>query len=299
MTIPDYQKLMLPLLRYARDGQLHSMREAIEALAIEFDLSEEERKELLPSGKQSVFDNRVNWAKTYLKKAILLEYPQRGFFRITERGLNVLVQAPQEINNSLLRQFPEFGLFQYSNKELDRSSQIENVTPQESIGDIYKKLRKELEVELLETIKSCSPAFFETLVVDLLVKMGYGGSIQDAGKAIGKSGDGGIDGIIKEDKLGLDIVYVQAKRWDNTVVGRQEIQKFVGALHGQKARKGVFITTSKFSSNAQEYVSLIESRIVLIDGEQLALYMIDNNLGVAVAETYEIKKVDLGYFTDA
>jgi restriction system protein len=293
MAIPDFQSIMLPLLQYAGDGKEHSLREAITSLADVFNLSDEEKKELLSSGQQAVFDNRVGWARTYLKKAGLLQDPKRGFFQITERGKEVLSQNPAEINLKFLNQFPAFIEFKTSKKDNDKSELIEineiyETTPQESIEFGYQKIRKELELELLNRVKSCSPDFFERLVVDLLVKMGYGGSRRDAGRAIGKGGDGGIDGIIKEDKLGLDIVYIQAKRWDNTVVGRPEIQKFVGALHGQRARKGVFITTSKFSQDAREYVSIIDSKIVLIDGQELAQLMIDNHVGVSTVSIYEI-----------
>ena len=302
MTIPDFQAIMLPLLQYARDGKEHSLRDAITYLADVFNLSDDERKELLSSGQQAVFDNRVGWARTYLKKAGLFISPKRGFFQITDRGKEILSQNPSEINLKFLNQFPEFIEFKTTKKDNDKSEpeiiETSETTPQESIEFGYQKIRKELELELLNRVKSCSPDFFERLVVDLLVKMGYGGSRRDAGRAIGKSGDGGIDGIIKEDKLGLDIVYVQAKRWDNTVVGRPEIQKFVGALHGQRARKGVFITTSRFSQEAREYVSIIDSKIVLIDGEELAQLMIDNHVGVSTVSIYEIKKIDSDYFTD-
>jgi restriction system protein len=293
---------MLPLLQYASDGKEHSLRDAITFLADVFNLSDDERKELLSSGQQAVFDNRVGWARTYLKKAGLFISPKRGFFQITDRGKEILSQNPSEINLKFLNQFPEFIEFKTTKKDNDKSEpeiiETSETTPQESIEFGYQKIRKELELELLNRVKSCSPDFFERLVVDLLVKMGYGGSRRDAGRAIGKSGDGGIDGIIKEDKLGLDIVYVQAKRWDNTVVGRPEIQKFVGALHGQRARKGVFITTSRFSQEAREYVSIIDSKIVLIDGEELAQLMIDNHVGVSTVSIYEIKKIDSDYFTD-
>lgn len=302
MTIPDFQAIMLPLLQYASDGKEHSLREAITYLADVFNLSDEEKKGLLPSGQQTVFDNRVGWARTHLKKAVLLEYPKRGFFQITDRGKDLLIQNPTKINIKFLNQFPEHIDFLNSKKDNDKSEpeiiEISETTPQESIEFGYQKIRKELELELLNRVKSCSPDFFERLVVDLLVKMGYGGSRRDAGRAIGKSGDGGIDGIIKEDKLGLDIVYIQAKRWDNTVVGRPEIQKFVGALHGQRARKGVFITTSRFSQEARQYVSIIDSKIVLIDGQELAQLMIDNHVGVSTVSIYEIKKIDSDYFTD-
>jgi len=302
MTIPDFQAIMLPVLQYASDGKEHSLRDAITFLADVFNLSDNERKELLSSEQQAVFDNRVGWARTHLKKAGLVESLKRGFFQITTRGKDVLNQNIAAINVKFLGQFPEYIEFRTSRKDNDKSEpeiiEISETTPQESIEFGYQKIRKELELELLNRVKSCSPDFFERLVVDLLVKMGYGGSRRDAGRAIGKSGDGGIDGIIKEDKLGLDIVYVQAKRWDNTVVGRPEIQKFVGALHGQRARKGVFITTSRFSQEAREYVSIIDSKIVLIDGEELAQLMIDNHVGVSTVSIYEIKKIDSDYFTD-
>ena len=302
MTIPDFQAIMLPLLQYASDGKEHSLRDAITFLADVFNLSDDERKELLSSGQQAVFDNRVGWARTYLKKASLFISPKRGFFQITDKGKEILSQSPSEINLKFLNQFPEFIEFKTTKKDNDKSEpeiiETSETTPQDSIDIGYKKIRKELELEILNRVKISPPDFFERLVVDLLVKMGYGGSRRDAGRAIGKSGDGGIDGIIKEDKLGLDIVYVQAKRWDNTVVGRPEIQKFVGALHGQRARKGVFITTSRFSQEAREYVSIIDSKIVLIDGEELAQLMIDNHVGVSTVSIYEIKKIDSDYFTD-
>ncbi|PAX58076.1 restriction endonuclease [Brunnivagina elsteri] len=272
MAIPDFQKIMLPLLQYASDEQEHSVRKAIEALVDTLNLNEEERKELLPSGQQTIFDNRVGWAKTHLKKAGLLETPKRGIFQISERGKKVLSDNPEYINIRFLDQFPEHIEFRNKKPTKNDNSSLEiieeladiNTTPQESIERGYQQIRKEIELEILNRVKSCSPDFFERLVVDLLIKMGYGGSRRDAGKAIGKSSDGGIDGIIKEDKLGLDIVYIQAKRWDTTVVGRPEIQKFVGALHGQRARKGVFITTSRFSQEAKDYVEVIDSKIVLI-----------------------------------
>jgi restriction system protein len=257
---------------------------------------------LLPSGQQAIFDNRVGWTRTHLKKAGLLESPKRGFLKITERGIEILNEKPSLINTQFLEQFSEYIEFRTTRRNVDNGnliieSDVDN-TPQESIERGYQQIRKEVETEILNRVKSCSFDFFERLVVDLLLKMGYGGSRRDAGKAIGKSSDAGIDGIIKEDKLGLDIVYIQAKKWDNTVVGRPEIQKFVGALHGQRARKGVFITTSRFSQEAKDYVAIIDSKIVLIDGQELAQLMIDNNVGVSTVSTYEIKKIDSDYFTD-
>jgi restriction system protein len=301
MAIPDYQSIMLPLLKFAGDEKEHSLRETIEALADEFELTGEERTELLPSGQQATFDNRVGWARTYLKKAGLLKSTRRGYYRISERGKQVLEEGPPEINNKYLKQFPEFIEFtkpKQTETETTEEEVDETRTPEEEIEAAYQRIKEGLVAELLQTIKDHSPAFFERLVIDLLVKMGYGGTRKDAGQALGKSGDGGIDGIIKEDRLGLDIVYIQAKRWDNTTVGRPEIQKFAGALQGQRARKGIFITTSTFSGSALEYVSRIDSKIVLIDGETLAQLMIDYNIGVAPTASYEIKRVDSDYFTE-
>ena len=299
--IPDYQSIMLPLLKYAGDKNEHHIRDAIEQLANEFDLTEEESKELVPSGQQLTFDNRVSWAKTYLKKAGLVESPRRGYFRITERGVNVLEDRPDKINMKYLERYPEFTEFRNSSKSVSEESddvqEYEESTPEELMGIGHRKLQNDLAYELLDNIKRCSPSFFERLVIDLLVKIGYGGSREDAGKAIGKSGDEGIDGIINEDKLGLDIIYVQAKKWENTV-SRPEIQKFAGALQGQRAKKGIFITTSTFSKNAIEYTSVIDSKIVLIDGEQLAKLMIENGVGVSKIASYEIKKIDLDYFME-
>jgi restriction system protein len=298
MAIPDYQSIMLPLLKLAGDGEEHSLRETIDTLADRFDLTNEERRELLPSGRQPTFDNRVGWARTYMKKAGLLKSTRRGYYQITERGRSVLEQDPPEINNAFLRQFPAFIEFQTPKPKIEEgvSELDDSVTPEEEIEVAYQNLREGLVDDLLETVKSCSPAFFEQLVIDLLVAMGYGGTRKDAGQAIGRSGDGGIDGIIKEDRLGLDIVYVQAKKWEGTV-GRPEIQKLAGALEGQRARRGVFITTSAFSSKAREYVSRIGSKIVLIDGHTLAQLMMDFDIGVTSVATYELKRVDSDYFT--
>jgi len=271
MAIPDYQSIMLPLLTFAGDQQEHSLRQAIDSLAQEFELSDEERKQLLPSGQQEVFNNRVAWARTYIKKAGLLDSTRRGYFRITDRGLSVLTKNPPKINVHFLEQFEEFRHFRSlrhkkEEKEQRHEAEVQETTPEEALETAYQGLRDDLGNELLQHIKSSSPSLFEKIVIELLVKMGYGGSRQDAGRAIGKSGDEGIDGIIKEDRLGLDIIYIQAKRWDNTV-GRPEIQKFAGALQGQRARKGIFITTASFSREAVDYASRIENKIVLIDGE--------------------------------
>ena len=302
--IPDYQTLMLPLLKLVSDGQAHQYRNLIESLAVQFEVSDVERKELLASGNQSIFDNRVGWAKTYLKKAGLIESPKRATFIITELGRQALVNRPDRIDTKYLRQFPAFLEFLKSSRINNDNGVVETAlidnyeqTPEELLDKVYQQIRKSLESELLTKIFDLSPTFFERLVVELLVKMGYGGSINDAGKAMGKSGDEGIDGTIKEDKLGLDIIYIQAKRWKpGNVVGRPELQKFVGALAGQGAKKGIFITTSNFTKDAREYIPRNETKIVLIDGEQLAQLMIDYNLGCTSQQTYELKKIDGDYF---
>jgi len=301
--IPDYQSLMLPLLKLVSDRQEHKYRDLIENLAVEFGVTDEERKELLASGNQAIFDNRVGWAKTYLKKAGLLDSPKRATFVITQIGLDTLKKNPNRIDAKYLRQFPAFLEFQNeSRSENDSEEEVVIVetneqTPEENLDKAYQRIRKSLASELLNKVVELSPTFFERLVVELLVKMGYGGSIKDAGKAIGKSGDEGIDGTIKEDKLGLDIIYIQAKRWKpGNVVGRPELHKFVGALAGQGAKKGIFITTSNFTKEALEYTPKNETKIVLIDGEQLAQLMIDYNLGCTTQQIYELKKIDSDYF---
>ena len=302
MPIPNYQTLMLPLLRFAGDGQEHRFRDAVERLAVEFGITEKERSELLPSGTAPLFDNRVGWARTYLKQAVLLNSPRRGALQITERGRKLLAENHERIDVKLLNQYEEFREFRtrkHSNGEGSTTSQepeqVTEQTPEEALDAAYSKLRENLEAEVLAQVKAVSPSFFERLVIDLLVKMGYGGSRQDAGRAVGRSGDGGIDGIIKEDRLGLDVIYVQAKRWEG-VVGRPEIHKFVGALQGQRANKGVFLTTSSFSREAEDYASTISSKIILIDGERLASLMVDHDVGVTAVGEYKLKKIDSDYF---
>lgn len=301
MVIPNYQVIMLPLLQFARDSEEHSLQEAVDSLADYFDLTDEELRELLPSGQQALFRNRLGWARSYLKQAALLESTRRGYFRITQRGLDVTRQNPSKVDVNFLDQFEEFREFRkrrkIKRKEEKEPEEQEQMTPEEILETVYENLRSELADDILQQISKSTPRFFERIVVEVMVKMGYGGSLRDAGKAIGKSGDEGIDGIIKEDKLGLDIIYIQAKRWENTI-GRPEIQKFAGALQGKRARKGIFITTSNFSKEALEYVSSIDSRIILIDGEQLAQYMIDHNVGVSQVSIYEVKRIDFDYFID-
>lgn len=302
MAIPDYQTCMLPFLRFLSDGTEHSLREAEDSLAQHFKLTDNERAQLLPSGQQGIFKNRVGWARTYLKKASLLTAPKRGTFKISPRGLEVLTTNPVRIDVKFLKQFPEFVEFQEVSKPGGTAAQPSdapdtNATPEEAIEAAYQGLREQLAAELIARILGCSPTFFEQLVVELLVKMGYGGSRKDAGERIGQTGDGGVDGIIKEDRLGLDVIFIQAKRWQGSV-GRPEIQKFVGALQGQRARKGVFITTSTYTSEATDYASRIDTKVVLIDGKQLASLMIDFDVGVGTASSYVVKKIDSDYFEE-
>jgi restriction system protein len=298
MAIPDYQSIMLPLLTYIADKKEHSLRGVIDGLADQFKLSDEERRKLLPSGQQALFDNRVGWARTYQKKAGLIESTRRGYFRITQRGLEVLKQNPSKINIKFLMQFEEFREFKKPKPAEPPKPPEGAETPEEELEAAYQNLRDELASELLQQIKDGTPSLFEKIVVELLVKMGYGGSRKDAGQAMGGGGDEGIDGIIKEDRLGLDIIYIQAKKWENNV-SRPEIQKFAGALQGKRAKKGIFVTTSAFSQGAIDYVSNIDSKIVLIDGESLAQLMIEHNIGVNPVAMYDVKKIDSDYFTEA
>ena len=305
MPIPDFQTLMLPMLKLAEDKREHLFKEAIPFLANQFRLTEIERKELLPSGKQARFSNRVYWTKTHLEKAGLLTSPKRGAFRITTEGLNLLNCNPTFINTKFLEQYKSYSEFRKSSNSnsINNKSKsviiedVEQETPEEALDKVHQQLVETLSTDILDTIKKCSPYFFEYLVVDLLVSMGYGGSRKEAGQAVGKSGDEGIDGIIKEDRLGLDVIYIQAKRWDN-VVGRPEIQKFAGALLGQSAKKGIFITTSDFSRGAIHYVTRIDSKIILVNGTRLAELMIEHNVGVTSVAKYEVKKIDSDYFIE-
>ncbi|PKO46768.1 MAG: restriction endonuclease [Betaproteobacteria bacterium HGW-Betaproteobacteria-22] len=305
MAIPDFQTLMLPVLNHVSDKQPKALKDVVNSLSIQFALTEEEKNELLPSGSAFTFNNRVAWAASYLKKALLISRPKRGYIEITERGLSVLKANPQSVNMKFLEQFPEYLEFKNSsstdvpNTTSNSSESIvsEQNTPEELLANTARNLDVALAYDLLEIIKSSSPSFFERLVVKLLLAMGYGGSRVEAGRAIGQSGDGGIDGIIDEDKLGLDSIYIQAKRWEGSV-GSPEIQKFVGALQGNRAHKGVFITTSDFTKAAQEYVKTIQNKVVLINGMALAKLMIENDVGVSTVSTYKVKKIDSDYFVD-
>jgi len=298
MAIPDFQSIMLPFLETIKDGREYKMLEVRELLADHFNLTDEDKKELLPSGRQPTFSNRTAWAKVHLSKANLVENIRRGVFKITDQGLKVLRENPGRIDIKYLNQFPSFLDFRKGKvKAESKCAEETEKTPIEQIEESHQDFRDALADEILEQLLSCSSTFFEKVVVELLVNMGYGGTKKDAGKAIGKAGDEGIDGVIKQDRLGLDIIYIQAKRWDRGhVVSRPEIQKFAGALQGKRSRKGVFITTSHFSRHALDYAGNIDSKIILVDGEQLAQLMIDFNLGVTLENTFDIKKIDSDYF---
>jgi restriction system protein len=299
MPIPDYQTIMLPLLQKVGDKKPHSIQDLIKELADFFQLTEEERAELQPSGRQRIFHNRVYWAKKYLSEAGLLENDSRNTIKVTKEGVSLLKEKLQSINNRTLERFEKFRSFKGKNSTPDIPQTIEEThTPEEIIENVYKEMTRVLTADLIEKILTGTPQFFEKLVLDVLVTMGYGGSHTDVKKAIvGRSNDGGIDGIIKEDKLGLDAIYLQAKRWSGTV-GRPEVQSFAGALDGVRAKKGIFITTSTFSQGALDYVNGIEKKIVLINGEQLAGYMIDYNVGVSTINIYALKRIDSDYFEE-
>lgn len=307
MPIPDFQTIMRPLLEHLNDGREHANADTLGALASHFNLTENEREQLLPSGRQGLFINRVAWAKSHLKAAGLIESPKRGFYKIAPRGREVLGMNPIRVDLRLLKRFPEYIEFRKAKRELDSSQQdtalesageTDQLTPEEQIEYGNQRVREQLAADLLDRLKAGSPNFFEKVVVELLVAMGYGGSRQDAGQTVGRAADGGIDGVIKEDRLGLDVLYIQAKRW-NGVVGRPEIQKFAGALQGQRAKKGVFITTSDFTKEAVDYAAMIDSRIVLISGSRLANLMIDHGIGVTTVASYEVKRIDSDYFEES
>ncbi|MBX3244729.1 MAG: restriction endonuclease [Acidobacteria bacterium] len=302
MPVPDFQTMMLPFLLITGDSKEHTYKEMVDRLAIQFNLTEKEKAELVPSGRQTRLLNRIYWIYTHFKHAKLIYQTKRGVFKITERGLELLSQNIERIDLRTLALFPEYNDFrQKRSTTLEQTTEIPDIptakTPDEILYDSYKTIRENLAADLLEKIKDLSPEFFERLVVNLIVSMGYGGSMEDAGQAVGGSGDGGIDGIIKEDRLGLDLIYLQAKRWERTV-GRPDIHQFAGALMGKRAKKGVFITTSNYSKEAREYAANIENKIILIDGDELADLMIDYNVGVSTVELYEIKRIDSDYFIE-
>lgn len=302
MSIPDFQSVMRPVLEAVRDGVAIPLSVLRESIADIFQLTEEERKERLPSGHQTVINNRVGWARTYLNKAGLLTIPSKGMVQITARGREALANGPERITVAWLKQFPEFADFHTAKPQsVDVLGVVEveaaETTPDEQLAEAHQALVQSLADELLAQVRAATPGFFEQLVVDLMLAMGYGGSRKEAGKATQATNDDGIDGIIKEDKLGLDVIYLQAKRWTNTV-HRPEIDKFIGALTRQRARKGVFITTSEFSAGAREAALGLDIKVVLIDGVELARLMVENNLGVSVKQVYEVKQLDSDYFAE-
>ena len=302
MAIPDFQSVMRPVLQAVGDGVPLPLSTLRVRIADVFKLTEEERKERLPSGNQTVINNRVGWARTYLNKAGLLTIPSKGMVQITDRGREALASGPARITVTWLKQFPEFADFhtakpQVTNAAAVADSDLAETTPDEQLAAAYQALQQSLADELLAQVRAATPSFFEQVVVDLMIAMGYGGSRKEAGKATQLTNDDGIDGIIKEDKLGLDVIYLQAKRWANTV-HRPEIDKFIGALTRKRARKGVFITTSDFSTGAKEAALGLDIKVVLIDGIELARLMVEHNLGVSVKQVYEVKQVDSDYFSE-
>jgi restriction system protein len=311
MALPTYEEVMLPILTILEASGPQHRRELASAVAEALHLSEEERVQKLPSGKASVIMSRVGWALAYMKQAQVIASPRRGVYHLTDRGKSVLASRPSKLDSEFLARFPEFREFQQRARVSATDSEAEmsvvhggvavasdSASPEEALDAAYGRLRTGLEEELLEAVKAAAPAFFEQLVVDLLVRMGYGGSRSDAARAVGRSGDGGIDGVIDEDRLGLDVIYVQAKRWESAV-GRPEIQKFAGALQGQRARKGIFITTADFTREAEDYAQRIDSRIVLINGRRLARLMFDFDVGATPRSTYTVKQLDTDYFEES
>ena len=297
--IPDFQSIMLPLLKSFKGNEIKSAKELRLDMVDYFIITEEEQKDKIPSGKQFVYYNRIAWAISYLKMAELIFSPKRGFYHITNKGVNVLKSPPEKITISFLKQFENFTKNRNPERDesIEQDDQITEKTPDELIEIGYKQIINELSLQLLNQIKNGSPYFFERLVLDLLLKMGYGGSEIDNGELTQKGSDEGIDGIIKEDRLGLDKIYIQAKKWENNV-GRPEIQKFVGALQGKRAKKGIFITTSTFSKDAYEYAQNLDVAVILIDGKKLAEYMIENELGITLKQNYKLFDVDSDYFIE-
>lgn len=301
MAIPDFQSIMFPLLKLVADKQVWKLRDVVDQLADQYQLTDEERSELLPSGRAPLFYNRVAWAKTYLAKASAVESVSRGLLRITDKGIALLASGEEALTLKGILLPTEPVNSQQGNasgiNHAGKPSSMSSIPPQEQLEQAYTEIQTSLIDEMVVALKASTPSHFEQIVVDVITSMGYGGSRQEAGKAIGKSGDEGIDGIINEDRLGLDTIYLQAKRWENPV-GRPEIQKFVGALAGQQANKGIFITTSSFTREAEEYARKITQKVILVSGNQLARLMIEHNVGVSTIASYELKKIDSDYFAD-
>lgn len=304
MAVPDYQTLMLPVLKAVASNREVHISDCIDWVANELALSDADLQELLPSGKQTTFRNRVQWARTYLTRAGLIESSKRGHSHVTDRGKSLLLSKPDKIDNNYLMRYPEFVSWREksnsaSNENIDVAEQAQIANPEEMIESTHAVLQAELAEEILDTVINSTPSFFEKLIVDLLIAMGYGGGRAEMGRSLGKSGDNGIDGVIKEDQLGLDLIYLQAKKYDRgNSIGRPALQAFVGSLEGFNATKGVFVTTSSFASSATEYATKVHKRIILIDGETLASLMVKYNVGVRIKNVYEVKKIDEDYFIE-
>lgn len=300
--VPKFEYFILPYLLFLSDEKPHTLKDLTEFISSYLKLSDEDKVEMTKKGSFTKLYDRTQWSGTYLRKALLTEAVGKGKYVITKRGLDLLATNPTYIDRTLLSQYPEFLEFlgKKNSKEADDISTIEDTetTPFELMEKSSRELRDELVNELLDAIKTQSPIFFEHLVIKLLVAMGYGGSFEDAANVTKYSHDEGIDGVIKEDRLGLDNIYIQAKRYDSGKVGRKEIQSFVGALSGKGATKGIFITTSTFTKDASDYKPASNIKIVLMDGQQLANYMIDYNIGVSVRQTFEVKRIDSDFFSE-
>lgn len=313
MAVPEFQAFLLPLLRILADGREQTYKDVFGRMQAVLDVSDADLADLLPSKRLTRFESRVYWAATYLDQAKLIEKPARGRLRITERGGAALASGPARIDRAFLMQYAEFAAFAKRDAAQGGApgaggpipkpahggtvEVAEVLSPEEMLEAGHLAIRQSVVEHLREKLAACSPGFFERLVVDLLIGMGYGGSRIDAGEVVGGTGDGGIDGISKEDKLGLDVVYLQAKRWRDPV-SRPTVQAFAGSLDMHRARKGVFITTSTFTSDARDFVTRIEKRIVLIDGSHLAELMIDHGIGVTEVRSYTVKRVDSDYFEE-
>lgn len=308
MAIPDFQTLMRPILAAHKERTEWERGPLRERLADEFSLTSDERGEMLPSGRQRRFDNRVAWSTTHLFQAGLLDRPRRGVTRLTDRGRDVLARNADRVDMVVLNDFEDYRNFRHrSRDDSDTDDHAESQpatavlstpdTPEETIEAAFEQLNASLGQSLLKHLTEGSPEFFEQVVVDLLLAMGYGGSRREAGEHLGQTGDMGVDGVIREDILGLDAIYLQAKRWDpSRTVGRPEVQGFVGALHGVRASKGVFLTTSRFTREAREYAASVSPRVVLIGGRELADLMITHGVGVSIRQSYELKRIDADYF---
>lgn len=305
MTVPDFQSLMRPLLECAQDGREVRTSDCVEVIADKLELSQEDREEMLPSGRQLLLMNRVHWARTYLGKAGAIEATKRGHFKLTERGHDLIKNGPEKITRQTLQNYDEFNAWNDLEPILQNKTyksegfDYQEASPEERIEKAYAELNSQLKAEILQNLYEVTPSTFEQIIVDLLIAMGYGGGRTEMGRALGKTNDGGVDGVIKEDELGLDVVYIQAKKYKlDTSISRPDIQSFVGSLEGFNATKGVFVTTGNFANTVEEYVSRIHKRIVLIDGTKLASLMIRHNVGVRVKNSYELKYLDEDYFSE-